>query len=82
MFESVRDLQPGDPERLGGAIEKVLSLENPPTRIPFGSDAINMVQKHATQQLADLEKFKEISTSTDFDPMPEATRQMLKAVLH
>jgi NAD(P)-dependent dehydrogenase (short-subunit alcohol dehydrogenase family) len=81
MYQAIKGLEPGDPERFAVAIEKILSLEKPPLRIPLGNDAIHLVRTHANQQLADLEKFKEISTSTDFDPMPEATLAFMKNLI-
>lgn len=68
----------GDPKKFAVAIEKLLALEKPPLRIPIGTDSIYMVQAHLAQQQADLEKFKQISTSTDFDPLPQAAVEMMK----
>jgi NADP-dependent 3-hydroxy acid dehydrogenase YdfG len=68
----------GDPKKFAAVIEKILALENPPLRIPIGSDSLFMVQAHLAQQQADVEKFKYLTTSTDFDPLPPAAIEMLK----
>ncbi len=81
LYASAKGIEPGDPKKLANAIEKVLSLENPPLHLPLGTDAIYMAQSSVNQRLADLEKFKGISTSTDVDPMPEATKALLKTLL-
>lgn len=65
LLSSLVGKQSGDPQKFALAVEKLLALEKPPVRIPLGSDAIRMIKAHIDQQVADFEKFKDISTSTD-----------------
>ncbi len=81
LMQVIRGNEPGDPKKFAVALEKVLALEKPPLRIPLGSDSAHMIKTHITQQLSDLEKYKDISSSTDLDPMPEATVAIMKGIL-
>ncbi len=78
MMMGMKGAEVGDPARFPTAIEKILALERPPVRIPLGSDSVAMVQGHLHQQQADLDKYKHISVSTDFDPLPEAAAAMMR----
>lgn len=59
--------QRGDPAKLAIALDKLIALENPPTHIPLGADSLQNIQGAIAKYSADLEKYKEITTSTDFD---------------
>lgn len=58
--------QPGDPRRAGQAIVKLASLDQPPFRLPLGSDALKIIEQADLAKLEELERWRELSASTDF----------------
>jgi NAD(P)-dependent dehydrogenase (short-subunit alcohol dehydrogenase family) len=58
-------VQPGDPDRLGDALLKIVSLEAPPQTFIAGSDALAMITPVLEARLSDLRKFEALSGSTD-----------------
>ncbi len=58
--------QPGDPRRAGRAIVELASLSQPPFRLPLGSDALATIEQADRARLAELERWRELSASTDF----------------
>ncbi|KQZ69173.1 oxidoreductase [Rhodanobacter sp. Root561] len=58
--------QPGDPVRAAQAILKLASLEQPPFRLPLGSDALKIIEQADRAKLDELERWRELSASTDF----------------
>lgn len=58
--------QPGDPARAAQAILALTQLPDPPLRLPLGSDAISILQTADARRLAELERWRDLSTSTDF----------------
>lgn len=69
LMASAAGNQRGDPAKLAIAVEKLLALENPPLHIPLGVDSLESIQRAITKYSADLEKYKELIASTDFDPV-------------
>lgn len=63
--------QPGDPARAARAILKLASMPHPPLRLPLGSDAVAAIVQADRARLAELERWRELSVSTDF---PESDR--------
>ncbi len=60
--------QPGDPDRLAGAIVALVETEHPPLRLPLGTDAVARIeQKHAFVE-KELAAWRALATSTDFPP--------------
>ena len=59
--------QPGDPEKLAKAVINTVVKENPPLHLIMGSDAYERVTEYYQSQLLELEKWKEISFSTNFE---------------
>ena len=60
-------VQPGDPRKAAQVMLKLVDLPEPPLRLPLGNDAIAVLRfgyKHAAEE---LEKWAEITQSTDFD---------------
>lgn len=58
--------QRGDPRKLAGAMLQLVNAENPPLRLPLGSDTVERIEaKHAfvEKELAD---WRTVATSTDF----------------
>lgn len=58
--------QPGDPARAAQAILKLASLAQPPLRLPLGSDALKIIEQADRAKLDELERWRALSTSTDF----------------
>lgn len=58
--------QPGDPVRAARAILKVAAMAEPPLRLPLGSDAVAAIAKADHARLSELERWRELSVSTDF----------------
>lgn len=58
--------QPGDPAKLATALVQVSRMSEPPLRLPLGSDAWQQVTATAQAILAEAERWKQLSHSTDF----------------
>ncbi|HEY6033608.1 MAG TPA: SDR family NAD(P)-dependent oxidoreductase [Kofleriaceae bacterium] len=58
--------EPGDPDRAARAIVAVAALAAPPLRLPLGSDAYAYLRLAYESNLAELERTKELTVSTDF----------------
>lgn len=58
--------QPGDPARAAQAILAVAAMDEPPLRIALGSDAVAIIRDTDTRRLAELERWRDLSVSTDF----------------
>lgn len=58
--------QPGDPARAAQAILAVAAMDEPPLRIALGSDAVAVIRDTDTRRLAELERWRDLSISTDF----------------
>jgi hypothetical protein len=58
--------QPGDPVRAAQAILKLAALEQPPFRLPLGSDALKIIEQADRAKLEELERWRALSASTDF----------------
>ncbi|MBK5410729.1 SDR family NAD(P)-dependent oxidoreductase [Pseudomonas sp. TH34] len=66
VFEARNHRQIGDPDRLGLAVVQLAALAAPPLRFVAGSDAVSVVEAKLGQVHADLERWRSLSTSTDF----------------
>jgi len=64
--KSYTGTQPGDPARGAAAIIQAVDAENPPLRLPLGSDAYKFLSDRLDELRANFEAVKDISTSTDF----------------
>lgn len=59
--------QPGDPEKLADALIKIVRDENPPLHLFLGQDAYNLAAEKIAAVQKDLENWKSLTTSTDFE---------------
>ena len=59
--------QPGDPRRAAQVLLQVAAMDEPPLRLPLGSDAIAAISAADQQRLAELERWGALSASTDFE---------------
>jgi NAD(P)-dependent dehydrogenase (short-subunit alcohol dehydrogenase family) len=58
--------QPGDPVRAAQALLKIAAMKEPPFRLPLGSDALSIIEQADRGKLDELERWRELSSSTDF----------------
>lgn len=58
--------QPGDPARAAQVILAVAAMDAPPLRLALGSDAVASIGAADTARLAELERWRSLSVSTDF----------------
>ena len=58
--------QPGDPERAAAVILEVAAMADPPFRLALGSDAVNSIEQADRGRLAELDRWRTLSVSTDF----------------
>lgn len=58
--------QPGDPARAARVIIEIAAMEEPPFRLPLGSDAVKAIAQADLKKLNELERWRELSASTDF----------------
>ena len=60
--------QPGDPDKLAEVLISFAEAENPPVRLPLGSDTVAAIEaKHASDAEL-LARWRSTSVSTDFSP--------------
>lgn len=58
--------QPGDPVRAAQAILALAAMDEPPLRLPLGSDASKLIEHADRAKLDELLRWRELSISTDF----------------
>ncbi|EJM99443.1 oxidoreductase [Phyllobacterium sp. YR531] len=58
--------QPGDPARLAKAMITVAHSDNPPLRMPFGSDTVAAIEKKNAYVASELATWRDLAVSTDF----------------
>ncbi|MDB4997296.1 MAG: putative short-chain dehydrogenase protein [Myxococcaceae bacterium] len=59
-------VQPGDPKKAAAALLHVATLDEPPLRLPLGSDAARAVQEAERARSEADKKWRQLSESTDF----------------
>jgi NAD(P)-dependent dehydrogenase (short-subunit alcohol dehydrogenase family) len=57
----------GDPAKFALAILELASMDDPPLRIPFGSDTVKILRAAAEADIASMDRLRELSESTDAD---------------
>lgn len=63
--------QPGDPRKAAQALLQIAAMDEPPLRLPLGSDAIAAISAADQRRLAEVDRWGKLSASTDFDePAP------------
>lgn len=58
--------QPGDPLRGAQAVVRAVTAEQPPFRLPLGSDAVAAIEAADRARLDELESWRALSLSTDY----------------
>lgn len=78
MITGIDGTQPGDPARAAAAILTALVADQPPLRLPLGSDAVDGILSHLDTIRDDLRTWADLSRGTDFpspgDPEKNAGR--------
>lgn len=57
----------GDPAKAAAAVLTVADMDEPPLRLPLGSDATLLIRAADEAKIAELDKWRELSESTDAD---------------
>ena len=58
--------QPGDPQRLAGALLELVDAAAPPRRLPLGSDTVRRLGEKQREVAAELADWRALALSTDF----------------
>ena len=66
-WKSMNGLQSGDPAKLAGALVQLASQDEPPLRFAAGADAMEVVEKKAEDLLAQVDAYRELSSSLAHD---------------
>lgn len=69
--------QPGDPARAAQVILALAAMEQPPFRLPLGSDAVKRIEQADRGRLAELTRWRAMSESTDFPHEERAEGEFL-----
>jgi len=64
--KSVSLHQPGDPVRLASAVIELVAAENPPLRLPLGSDTVAAIEAKHAFVAGELDTWRTLAKSTDF----------------
>ena len=67
LFRGFDGKQLGDPEKLAEVLLKITEMENPPLHLPLGSDSYNAIVELRKNEQIELENWKALSLSTDFE---------------
>lgn len=59
--------QPGDPAKAAAAILALVQASDPPAHLLLGSDALRLVQEKLTALRAEIDAWKHVTLSTDFE---------------
>ncbi len=59
--------QPGDPARLAKAMITLANTQNPPLRMPFGTDTVAAIGEKNASVAREVETWRELALSTDFE---------------
>lgn len=65
--QQINGAQPGDPAKAADAMIRIASEENPPLHLILGEDAFGLTQTKIDTLSKELEKWKSVSVSTNFD---------------
>lgn len=66
QFTGFDGKQLGDPKKLAEVLLKITEMPNPPLHLPLGSDCYNAIMEARKKEGMEMEKWKELSLSTDY----------------
>lgn len=67
LFAGLNGNQPGDPSKAAEAIIRLIDEPEPPLRLILGGDALELISGKLSRQLAEIEAWKPVTFSTNFD---------------
>ena len=67
LFTGFDGKQLGDPKRLAEVLLKITEMSNPPLHLPLGSDSYNAILEVRKNERKEMEQWKNLSLSTDFE---------------
>jgi len=67
MLKSFSGHQPGDPAKLAQVVYEISNLTAPPLHLPLGTDSYQSILTQRKNEVEELENWKHISLSTDFN---------------
>lgn len=67
QFTGFDGKQLGDPKKLAEVVLQLAEMENPPLHLPLGSDSYHAILEVRKKEKEELEQWKTISISTDFE---------------
>ncbi|WP_418499359.1 SDR family NAD(P)-dependent oxidoreductase [Flagellimonas sp.] len=67
QFTGFDGQQLGDPKKLAEALLKIAGMSNPPLHLPLGSDSYNAILEVRRKEREEMELWKDLSLSTDFE---------------
>ena len=67
--------QPGDPRKASQVLLELVEMEQPPLRLPLGKDAIMFLSNSYKTNSAELQRWADITGSTDFDDITASTEE-------
>ena len=83
FFHEVAGHEPGDPAKAAQAIIAIVNEEHPPLRLLLGRDAVQLARQLDQADLAAIDRWEQLSTSTDFEGLtnPAESERALQALL-
>jgi NAD(P)-dependent dehydrogenase (short-subunit alcohol dehydrogenase family) len=67
MLQSFDGNQPGDPKKLAKVLLDISNLVEPPLHLPLGTDSYQSIIDHRKKEAIELEQWKHLSMSTNFN---------------
>jgi len=67
LLRPMNGQQPGDPDKLAQVLIRVASMDQPPVHLLMGPDAYELVMRKREEDRAEMETWKELTMSTNFD---------------
>lgn len=67
MLQSFDGHQPGDPKKLAKVLVDISNLAEPPLHLPLGTDSYQAIMEQRKSEALELEQWKYLSMSTNFD---------------
>jgi NAD(P)-dependent dehydrogenase (short-subunit alcohol dehydrogenase family) len=67
QFTGFDGKQLGDPKKLAAVVLKLTEMPNPPLHLPLGSDSYHAILEVRKNEKVELEQWKSLSVSTDFE---------------
>jgi NAD(P)-dependent dehydrogenase (short-subunit alcohol dehydrogenase family) len=66
LAKAINQQQPGDPEKLAQAMIALVEAEQPPLRLPLGTDSVRYIEAKNAFVTEELNTWRTLSQSTDF----------------